>query len=432
MLKRIHLMTLLVMISLVRPVSGQDSYNTTLIGHWANGPSHAVDVSGNIAYLGNEDTLEVLDTTDPANPLELGELVLTSKVTGIAVSDSSAYVACDSGLHIIDVSTPSSPQEVGYFGTVGQAKSVAFSDGYAYLAADSALYIIDISIPSSPQGIGTFNTGDWVQAISVSDGYAYVADGLSGLRVIDISIPSSPQEVGYFDTPDITMDVIVSDNYVYVTNGWTEPFTGTGSGGLSILDISTPSSPQEVGYHNLRGPYYLTVSGGYVYLASPRTPEVINGELFRIIDITTPSSPQEVGLFSIYDNATDIAVSGTFAYVTSGHGLYIIQNELLVVSNDEDPSLPESFELNQNYPNPFNPTTTIQYSLPEVSSVNITVFDIRGQEVTALLEVSKSSGNYEVQWNGLDQSGNAVSTGVYLARLQAGEYTQTIKMLYLR
>ena len=93
---------------------------------------------------------------------------------------------------------------------------------------------------------------------------------------------------------------------------------------------------------------------------------------------------------------------------------------------------PSEYALIQNFPNPFNPTTTIQYSLPEAGSVNLTVFDIRGQEVTTLLNTDKPPGNYEVQWNGMDRSGNPVSTGVYFCRLEAGSYSQTIKMVYLR
>ncbi|MBC8376879.1 MAG: T9SS type A sorting domain-containing protein [FCB group bacterium] len=99
---------------------------------------------------------------------------------------------------------------------------------------------------------------------------------------------------------------------------------------------------------------------------------------------------------------------------------------------DERPGIPLSYSLDQNFPNPFNPTTTISYDLPEQSMVNLAVFDIQGQEVMMIQDAAKSPGNYEVQWNGLDQSGNQVSTGVYFARLNAGKFSQTIKMLYLK
>ena len=143
---------LLIIILLVGTVFGQDSYNTTLIGRWANGPCYAVDVSGNIAYFGNGGYLEVVDISDPANPLELGKVVLPSVVMGVTVSGSYAYVADrDAGLRIIDISSPSSPQEVGIIDTDGHAHSVAVSDGYAYVAdGENGLRIIDVSSPSSP------------------------------------------------------------------------------------------------------------------------------------------------------------------------------------------------------------------------------------------------------------------------------------------
>ncbi|NQT61840.1 MAG: DUF2341 domain-containing protein [Candidatus Marinimicrobia bacterium] len=106
-------------------------------------------------------------------------------------------------------------------------------------------------------------------------------------------------------------------------------------------------------------------------------------------------------------------------------------------SNISDPisatlKLPSKYSMSQNHPNPFNPTTTISYDLPEQSIVKLTVFNIRGQEVMTLLDASEPPGYYEVQWNGLDRSGNQVSTGVYFCRLEAGSFSQTIKMVYLR
>ena len=109
--------------------------NTTLIGRWANGICQAVDVSGNIAYFGNGGYLEVVDISVPANPIELGKVLIPSAVSGVAVSGNYAYVANGAGsLRIIDVSTPSSPVEVGFFDTGGYPRRVAVSGIYAYVA----------------------------------------------------------------------------------------------------------------------------------------------------------------------------------------------------------------------------------------------------------------------------------------------------------
>lgn len=102
------------------------------------------------------------------------------------------------------------------------------------------------------------------------------------------------------------------------------------------------------------------------------------------------------------------------------------------VSTASTPTVPLSYVLHQNYPNPFNPTTTIRYSLPEAGSIKLTVFDIQGREVMTFHTAEKSPGNHEVQWNGRNQQGNQVSTGVYFCRLHAGSFSQTIKIVYLR
>jgi len=93
---------------------------------------------------------------------------------------------------------------------------------------------------------------------------------------------------------------------------------------------------------------------------------------------------------------------------------------------------PSSFQLFHNYPNPFNPTTAISYDLPAQSEVNLTIYDVTGREVRTLQSKELPSGRYEVQWNGVDESGNPVNTGVYFARLKAGSFSKTIKMLYLK
>ena len=93
---------------------------------------------------------------------------------------------------------------------------------------------------------------------------------------------------------------------------------------------------------------------------------------------------------------------------------------------------PRLYFLKQNYPNPFNPTTTISYDIPEYSDVNLTIYDVTGREVTTLQNQEQAAGHYKVQWNGVAESGIQVNTGVYFARLQVGDFSKTIKMVYLK
>jgi parallel beta-helix repeat protein len=95
-------------------------------------------------------------------------------------------------------------------------------------------------------------------------------------------------------------------------------------------------------------------------------------------------------------------------------------------------ALPTEYILDQNYPNPFNPSTTLRYGLPEDSEVSMVIYDIRGNTVRTIESGSQVAGWYEHVWNGMNDEGQPVSTGLYLTRLRAGSYTKTIKMLYLK
>ncbi|MBD3401489.1 T9SS type A sorting domain-containing protein [candidate division GN15 bacterium] len=100
--------------------------------------------------------------------------------------------------------------------------------------------------------------------------------------------------------------------------------------------------------------------------------------------------------------------------------------------NDDDDNLPTHFALGQNYPNPFNPSTTIEFALPEAADVRITVYNVTGREVTTLVESSMPAGYHQVVWDGRDESGRGVASGVYLYRIEAGGFSDSRKMLLLK
>jgi hypothetical protein len=102
------------------------------------------------------------------------------------------------------------------------------------------------------------------------------------------------------------------------------------------------------------------------------------------------------------------------------------------VTEDELSGLPNDFALSQNYPNPFNPSSMIDYSLSNRSYVRLEVFNLVGELVVTLVDEVKSPGRYSVVWNGRDQSGKPVPSGVYLYRLQTGSFTASKKMMLLK
>ena len=93
---------------------------------------------------------------------------------------------------------------------------------------------------------------------------------------------------------------------------------------------------------------------------------------------------------------------------------------------------PHAFTLGQNYPNPFNSGTVIRFTLPQPQDVELAVYNTAGQQVTKLAEGFRKAGKYSVNWDGRDQEGQPLATGLYLYRLQAGTKIETRKLLLLR
>jgi hypothetical protein len=102
------------------------------------------------------------------------------------------------------------------------------------------------------------------------------------------------------------------------------------------------------------------------------------------------------------------------------------------VESPEQTGVPENFALLQNYPNPFNPTTSITYRIAQPGQVKLSVYNLQGQQVRTLVDERRGVGSYTVQWDGRDQFGKAVVSGVYFYRFEAGAFVQTRKLLFVK
>jgi hypothetical protein len=112
-----------------------------------------------------------------------------------------------------------------------------------------------------------------------------------------------------------------------------------------------------------------------------------------------------------------VGANGTILHTTNG-GVSFVYDEK---------TQPTEFILEQNFPNPFNPTTTINYSVPQTSQVQIKIFDVLGDEIETLVNEEKAAGTYEVTWYAEN-----LPSGVYFYQLRAGSFVETKKMLLLK
>ncbi|MCC7430751.1 FG-GAP repeat protein, partial [bacterium] len=105
---------------------------------------------------------------------------------------------------------------------------------------------------------------------------------------------------------------------------------------------------------------------------------------------------------------------------------------ITVSKESEQTSHKFSYSLEQNFPNPFNPNTTISYTLAKTNDVKLEVFNTKGELVRTLVSEKQNEGSHASNWNGTDERGNAVSSGVYYCKLTAGNFSQTQKMTLLK
>jgi hypothetical protein len=152
------------------------------------------------------------------------------------------------------------------------------------------------------------------------------------------------------------------------------------------------------------------------------------GDEFRVMVISQEAMPLPTG------------ESYLFSFVGEGYDTVEIsaanqEGELMAVKQEQEgSSLPIKHSLHQNFPNPFNPSTSIRYYVGGDCPVKVSlkIYNVAGQLVRTLLDDRKSPGEYQVIWDGNNESGQEVSSGMYFYKLQVSDYTETKKMVLLR
>jgi len=242
-------------------------------------------------------------------------------------------------------------------------------------------------------------------------------------------------------------------------NGLTETVFTTLDGGITVLDYqghALPGWPQNLGGGCYSSPVIADLDGD-------RLPEIIvgtnsaelaayhfDGSLVENFPIALSSQAQgtptvadlnddgllEIILGTDFDlsivNIKIPSVVGSTWFTALGNFQRTGFFNTSLLSTGNETVIPGNLELMQNYPNPFNSSTTLEFGIPEDSFVSLTIYDALGQEVRQLLNAVLSSGNYSMIWNGLDQHGRAVETGIYFAKINVINDSKVVKMILMK
>ena len=256
--------------------------------------------------------------------------------------------------------------------------------------------MVAIAFDTSSNLYGALETGD-IYSIDLTDGsYQYVS--------------TTPIEL-----TAITFDPMKNDLWATIKGGFGEPKDGIYKIDLLTGDITTVG---ETGFN----------------VATNALAFDENGVLYGI----KGTGSQVSDLFTIDINTGQGTIVGSVG-LQALTGLAFAETGVVnVVQEDEDNNtVPTVFALSQNYPNPFNPSTSIEFSVPVNSNVTLTIYNLLGQVVTTLVNEEVSAGHYSTVWNGADDNGMQVTSGVYLYEMKANgnngtPYSQTKKMVFLK
>lgn len=142
--------------------------------------------------------------------------------------------------------------------------------------------------------------------------------------------------------------------------------------------------------------------------------------------------PGTVDLQAFLDDYSSASIALTLEAAEEVSGHDFVMN--FGTSADDPTSTPVVNNLNGNYPNPFNPSTTISFSLNNDSAVNtkLVIYNSKGQKIKTLVNEPLTKGNHTASWNGTDESGKSVASGIYMYRLQSGEFNSSRKMILMK
>jgi hypothetical protein len=141
---------------------------------------------------------------------------------------------------------------------------------------------------------------------------------------------------------------------------------------------------------------------------------------------------------SASDSFIECSVIGSAESGASSNAEYQLESGAVSLSSgslteiDSERLLPVSFSIKDNFPNPFNASTQIGFSIPELRNTKVEIFDSSGRSVRTLLHQPLNPGQYTLEWNGVDDTGLELPSGLYVTRVQSGNNSDVIKMLLLK
>ncbi len=356
------------------------------------------------------------DISDPYNPVCY---YASYEGNDIIVRENTAFVCDPACLGTYDISDISNISMLDHY-YIGSSENnfleVALSEDTIYGITEDGMLVYDVEDVENIELLANYSTTTRAEHIRLYNDCLYTWSEENGLFVYSIEIPNNPQEhYSYF--PGTIRAIEFFDEFLYIlSDDYLLIYTNDGQGNLS-----------------LQSEFYLMFTAEYEAFRIKGNVMILADNLGRKLSVYNISNPVNPRLdFNYSWNYETYEMQLTDEYLiadTGGSGIQILNIEALK-NGDEVMSKP-SFALS-NHPNPFNPTTTISFSLPEAGSTELSIYNIRGQRVKTLVRDYLDVGDHSFNWDGTDDRGTGVSSGVYLYRIRSGKLDQCSKMLLMK
>jgi len=278
----------------------------------------SMDAEGSYLYATTatfDHALRIIDVSDPENPIVAGSIDLpVGLVSLISVVGGTAVLTSGNTLLVLDVSDPTAPKEAGSIFLTGRPSDLCTHSSLVFVATSEGLEIIDVADPTDPVRLGSLNRPDGTRYAACGATYAVVSDpaGFTRVEVVD---PSSPRDVGSLGTPGQIVDIVSDGAFDYVIE---EDL------GIRVLEVPASGDVSTVSLVEMEEARGLALSDDLLSVFSP--------DGLTIIDVSNPVDPVEVGRLTGFAASTG-AVEGPITVMSGG------DNGLTVVDTS-DPSHP--------------------------------------------------------------------------------------------
>lgn len=383
------------------------------------GQTNDVAVSGRYAYLADGPAgLVVVDLVDPASPLIVGTAALPGGSSAFWIAaEGSRVCILDAArrAHTIDVSEPSKPEFLAQSTLPAIPHELVLSGGWAFIpCGSSGLVMLDLNDGRDRGRMWVYDTPGWADDVAVQGHLAYVVDSY-GLLILDVTNPPEPLLVGQsvVDGSQISVD----GDYACLSRGYD---------GIALVDIRDPANLALVAECDLPN-YTLTVALSWPYVYSPNEQ---GGLLVHRVD--GPGGFVFAGSLDLLRNTGTVVRAGNLLLVPQwDHGLRLLRpqcGDAAAVPGWTDQPVAVALRIQ----NPFVAPGVFRLDLRRSTDVLISIFEPSGRRVAKVADRRFPAGESEILWDGRDDHGGAVKSGVYLVSCRTVEGTSAGKLTVIR